>query len=113
MNLRIDAESIRVRVSHEEAVQLARIGELVERLPWLQNDVELRVCSVDRELGMGLDNLGRPEIYLPRVRLDTLLSRAQDQKKHKAGLEVRGPIQLGARTIELRFELDQFTVGKV
>lgn len=106
MNLRLDSESIRVRVSQEEAVHLLGAGVLSESLPvqplWVEILVERQtepvILSPLAPLGSGLS------IKVSRDDLDRAIKGKE--------LELHGAFVQKERSIRVSFEIDRFTLKK-
>jgi hypothetical protein len=110
VNLRIDAETIRLRLSFEEAKKLACLGELSELLPWAPSNLNLNVSHSDcLTLSFCCNSLGQIYIKVPYLQLNSLLEEIAVSKNSKVGLEIKNKINLGYRQIVFSFEVDRFS----
>lgn len=106
MNLRIDSKSARIRVSHHEATKLLAEGELLEplALPGFGSMLRAR-CTDDADglelMASGLDWI---EARIPRNQLAELLQNG--------GVELKASAPVGASRVELRFEIDRFSLAR-
>ena len=103
MNLRLDSKSIRVRVSHQEALQLAKEGMLSEWLPLAGKRLELRLqCQEGKLLFVESPSAECVAIHIPLVKLHSMLTMKE--------VEMRNVLHDGLNPIEIRFEIDRFTL---
>lgn len=108
MNLRLDRNSIRVRVDHDEALALSRAGVLSETLPFGSKSLEMRIESKGQEklqLDSPFTESGL-KLLIPETDLMRLLFN-KENRGAKSSLELKETVTLGDRDIELRFEIDQ------
>lgn len=118
MNLRVDAHVIRIRVSHAEAQRLDTSGKLSERLALPGLAVNLRTFSGSS----GHETLqssfnGSFEVGISTSALKRILVQAEiNSKPSKDELQVTGHLQgvaIGNEPVEVRFEVDRFTIHRV
>ncbi len=103
MNLKLDSRSIRIRLKKDEAFELAREGKFEECFPLFDQDFGFNVrCKEDGKLSWEVLGHNHIELLVPQVELDDLLFFG----KNKSIKEV---IQVGERTVEIRFEIDRFS----
>jgi hypothetical protein len=113
VNLRLEAKSIRVRVSFQEAQVLLEEKQLSEFLPLPQSGLGLRVfCGQVETLGLQRNGRGDLELNVPRSQLETILAVIQSGKVDKSELELNSSFKSGAEDVSLCFEVDRFTLLK-
>ena len=103
MNLKLEKDSIRVRVSFAEAMILAREGRLQESFALPGAALVLSVLCDEEPLSFQARS-GAFEMKVPRADLDLILSAANSGRVGAQALEI------GAMNIH--FEIDRFTVKK-
>lgn len=111
MNLRLDSNSIRIRVSLEEAKFLFHDGKIETTLPLPTGDLFLELIQdVQEKLSLGSSHNQRINLGVPSsVLKGLLLEIASVSPSSKQALGVCETIYFDAKPIELRFEIDCFT----
>lgn len=112
MNLRLDRNSIRLRVRYDEALRLAGEKYLHEQMPMIAGVLDVRVsCCVDEVLVADSSHAGCLEFRVPQQRLLGMLE-AEGARKTKSSQEMKGVFRSEDREIELRFEIDVKPAGR-
>lgn len=104
MNLRIDKNSIRVRVTEDEYNQLLISQELVEYLPFFDSNLIVKVSDkTEEKISVGLLNNEDFEMQIPKL---LLLPSGQP-------IELSSDSSSYGSAVKLSFEVDRFTRKKV
>lgn len=113
MNLRFDSNSIRVRVSQDEAEKLLSEKHLSEVLPFPGKNLCFKIyCDGENENGTpGLHMNEHFEMHISFQVLERLLQSVE--KGSKKIDELSSPFLSEGRSAELRFEIDRFSRKKM
>lgn len=113
MNLKLDSNSIRLRVTHAEAMRLASEYKLSERLLIFEGEFELRL-SIGESLNFVSDVYRKfLDFYISTKNLETILSVLKNNPRpKKEDCFVKGDFNLGGRPVEVRIEVDRLSLIK-
>lgn len=113
MNLRLDRNTMRIRVSYEEVVELFEKGELSEKFPLFYQSIELCIfCSQCKSLIAESNQHNKIEIYIPIEWLKEFLSNNNLKRSSKAQFEMVTQFKNTSHSFDIRFEIDQFTLNR-
>lgn len=115
MNLKLDRNTMRIRATYEEAVELFKKGKLTEKLPLFYGELELwTFCSLDESFVVQSDHNHRVELYIPSAWLKNILSIRDKKRTSKNQLEIATHFKSvnAAHSFDIRFEIDQFTLTR-
>ena len=117
MNLRFDSNSIRVRVSKDEAEKLLSEKHLSEVLPFPGKNLRFKInCDEDKSEGKPSENpsIRMDEHFEMHVSFQNLTRMLQPAEKgSKKSDELSGFFISEGRPAEVRFEIDRFSRKKM
>ena len=115
MNLKLDTDSIRVRMNYDEAIRLVLEGESRECFPIFSDSLEVCVSPHTKNLCFVENTNGKSfRLYIPKEKLETILEAAvKNNNPKKEECEMHDILQIGGRPIEIRFEVDRFSMRRM
>ena len=112
MNLRLDADSIRLRVTLAEASRLASEFVLKESLPFFDGDLILQVSVGDASGFIPRADRRQIDFNLSRTKLEAILNSVSNScRPRKEECEIREVLEIGDRSVEVRFEVDRLSLN--
>lgn len=111
MNIRLDEDDIRFRISLEEAQRLNRDLRLSQTFAFPERELRLEVIRVsDAALTLKRSTDDGLELRVPGLELETLLGLVLEEGATTLDPVIRGSVQLSQKGALLLFEIDRFTL---
>lgn len=112
MNLRLDANSIRLRVTFDEAVRLASELTVKGNLSFFDGELQLQVSARDSVGFVSDANRRQIDLNLSMAKLKTILNAiSKNSRPKKEECEMREFLEIGGRSVEVRFEVDRLSLN--
>lgn|GEM_PF-1397797 len=112
MNLRLDANSIRLRVTLAEGTRLASERVLKESLPFFDGDLILQVSVGDGSGLVSRTDRRQVEFCFSRTKLEAILNSVLSSRRpRQEECEMREFLEIGGRSVEVRFEVDRLSLN--